>query len=86
MTSNMDCNRLVVEDHKAFVSNIDAHYVTGESLLIDFVYFIHPVRVSEQVTGGRGCDLDSNFVSLLAADCHRSLVGTYNASNKRSKT
>jgi hypothetical protein len=47
MTSNIDCNRLVVKDHKAFVSNIDAHYVTGESLLIDFVYFIHPVCVQQ---------------------------------------
>eukprot|EP00890_Picochlorum_soloecismus_P004048 jgi/Picsp_1/4644/NSC_02014-R1_uncharacterized glycosyltransferase aer61-like isoform 1 len=45
LTSNMDCNRLVVEDHKSFVSNIDAHYVTGESLLIDFVYFIHPTAI-----------------------------------------
>lgn len=45
MTSNIDCNRLVVQDYKDFVSNIDAHFVSGESLLIDFVYFIHPVCV-----------------------------------------
>ena len=84
MTSNIDCNRLVVKDHESFVSNIDAHYVTGESLLIDFVYFIHPV--CDQQTYEYNSDWDSNFVSLCAADRHRPLAGTYNASNRRSKT
>ena len=42
--------------HKAadFASMVDAKVVPGDSLIIDFVYFIHPVSLIWQHRHGQG--------------------------------
>ena len=44
MTSNLDLFSLKVKDMETFVTNIHADVADGETLLLDFIYFIHPVR------------------------------------------
>ncbi len=44
MTRNQDLNILHVDNATAFVDNLQWRMVTNDTLLFDFVYFLHPVR------------------------------------------
>ncbi len=46
MTRNQDLNVLHVNNAKAFAAGVDARVVTGDTLIFDFIYFLHPVRGS----------------------------------------
>jgi hypothetical protein len=41
---NVDVLRLDVADAGAFPGTVDARFVPGDTLMIDFLYFLHPVR------------------------------------------
>ena len=43
MTRNQDLNVLHVDNAPAFVDNLEWRVVTNDTLLFDFVYFLHPV-------------------------------------------
>ena len=43
MTRNQDLNVLHVDNATAFVDNLQWRVVTNDTLLFDFVYFLHPV-------------------------------------------
>lgn len=43
MTRNQDLNVLHVDDAKQWAAPLDAKVVTGDTLIFDFVYFLHPV-------------------------------------------
>ena len=45
MTRNQDLNVLHVDDAAAFVDGLTWRVITGDTLLFDFVYFLHPVRI-----------------------------------------
>jgi hypothetical protein len=47
MTRNQDLNVLHVDDAAAFVRGLRWRLVAGDTLLFDFVYFLHPVRAPE---------------------------------------
>ena len=46
MTRNQDLNVLHVNSAAEFVNTVDARVVKGDTLIFDFVYFLHPVRQS----------------------------------------
>ena len=46
MTRNQDLNVLHVDDAAAFVNGLLWRVITGDTLLFDFVYFLHPARTS----------------------------------------
>ena len=43
MTRNQDLNVLHVDDASQWAAPLDARVVTGDTLIFDFVYFLHPV-------------------------------------------
>lgn len=43
MTRNQDLNVLHVDDATAWVDGLDWRIITGDTLLFDYVYFLHPV-------------------------------------------
>jgi len=43
MTRNQDLNVLHVDNATAFANNLQWRVVTKDTLLFDFVYFLHPV-------------------------------------------
>ena len=43
MTRNQELNVLHVDDAASFVKSVDQRTVTGDTLIFDFVYFLHPV-------------------------------------------
>lgn len=43
MTRNQDLNVLHVDDASTWAAPLDARVVTGDTLVFDFVYFLHPV-------------------------------------------
>ncbi|EIE21972.1 hypothetical protein COCSUDRAFT_66769 [Coccomyxa subellipsoidea C-169] len=47
MTRNQDLNILHVDNATAFVDNLQWRMVTNDTLLFDFVYFLHPVHLLE---------------------------------------
>ncbi len=46
MTRNQDLNVLHVNSASEFTNTVDARVVKGDTLIFDFVYFLHPVRWS----------------------------------------
>ena len=44
MTRNQDLNVLHVNNASAFADSVTARVVPGDSLIFDFIYFLHPVR------------------------------------------
>ena len=46
MTRNQDLNVLHVDDAAASVRGLCWRLVAGDTLLFDFVYFLHPVRMA----------------------------------------
>ena len=43
MTRNQDLHVLHVDDAAAWVDGLDWRAITGDTLLFDYVYFLHPV-------------------------------------------
>ena len=43
MTRNQDLHVLHVDDAAAWVNGLDWRAITGDTLLFDYVYFLHPV-------------------------------------------
>ncbi len=43
MTRNQDLNVLHVADAGAFAASVSGRVVPGDSLIFDFIYFLHPV-------------------------------------------
>ena len=43
MTRNQDLNVLHVDDATQWAAPLDARVVSGDTLIFDFVYFLHPV-------------------------------------------
>ena len=43
MTRNQDLNVLHVADAGAFAASVSGRVVPGDSLVFDFIYFLHPV-------------------------------------------
>lgn len=43
MTRNQDLHVLHVDDAAAWVGGLDWRAITGDTLLFDYVYFLHPV-------------------------------------------
>ena len=43
MTRNQDLNVLHVDNASQWAAPLDAKVVTGDTLVFDFVYFLHPV-------------------------------------------
>lgn len=50
MTRNQDLNVLHVDDASKWAAPLDARVVTGDTLVFDFVYFLHPVSAADQST------------------------------------
>ena len=46
MTRNQDLNVLHVDDATQWAAPLDARVVSGDTLIFDFVYFLHPVSIS----------------------------------------
>lgn len=46
MTRNQDLNVLHVDDANTWAAPLDARVVTGDTLVFDFVYFLHPVSLA----------------------------------------
>ncbi len=46
MTRNQDLNVLHVDDANRWAAPLDAKVITVDTLIFDFVYFLHPVRLS----------------------------------------
>lgn len=46
MTRNQDLNVLHVDDANQWAAPLDAKVVSGDTLIFDFVYFLHPVSLS----------------------------------------
>ena len=45
MTRNQDLNVLHVDDAAQWAAPLDARVVSGDTLIFDFVYFLHPVSI-----------------------------------------
>lgn len=45
MTRNQDLNVLHVDDANQWAAPLDAKVVSGDTLIFDFVYFLHPVSI-----------------------------------------
>ena len=43
LTRNQDLNALHVANASTFVADLDVRVITGDTLVFDFVYFLHPV-------------------------------------------
>jgi len=43
MTRNQDLNVVHVDDANQWAAPLDAKVVSGDTLIFDFVYFLHPV-------------------------------------------
>ena len=43
MTRNQDLNVMHVADAGAFAASVSGRVVPGDSLIFDFIYFLHPV-------------------------------------------
>jgi hypothetical protein len=54
MTRNQELNVLHVKNSTEFAQGIDARIVSGDTLIFDFIYFLHPV-ITPHV--GRVCSL-----------------------------
>ncbi len=46
MTRNQELNVLHVKDAKAFAEGVNARVISGDTLIFDFIYFLHPVSSS----------------------------------------
>ena len=44
MSRNQDLNPLHVSDAALFLSSVDWRVVSGDTLVFDFIYFLHPAR------------------------------------------
>ena len=47
MTRNQDLNVLHVDDAAAWVGGLDCRMIIGDTLLFDYVYFLHPVCATQ---------------------------------------
>ncbi len=45
MTRNQELNVIHVNNASTFVDTVDTHIITGDTLIFDFIFFLHPVRV-----------------------------------------
>ena len=41
-----------VDNASAFVKTVDTHVITGDTLIFDFIFFLHPVSAA----GSLGCE------------------------------
>ena len=48
MSRNQDLNPLHVSDAAEFLSSVDWRVVSGDTLVFDFIYFLHPARSFQQ--------------------------------------
>lgn len=62
MTRNQDLNVLHVNDAKAFADGVDARIVTGDTLIFDFIYFLHPTAI------GHWCEMMFPLFSILRTE------------------
>ena len=62
MTRNQDLNVLHVDDANQWAAPLDARVVSGDTLIFDFVYFLHPVSMACVLQGTISLD----FVRVLA--------------------
>ena len=46
MSRNLDLNVLHVDDAAAWADNVAWRPVSGDTLVFDYVYFLHPVRLN----------------------------------------
>jgi hypothetical protein len=46
MTRNQELNVLHVKNSTEFAKGIDARIVSSDTLIFDFIYFLHPVRIN----------------------------------------
>ena len=46
LTRNQELNVLHIDNATTFADGMDARVVTGDTLIFDFIYFLHPVRRS----------------------------------------
>ena len=58
MTRNQDLNVLHVDNATAFVDNLKWRVVSLDTLLFDFVYFLHPVRCHVNLCAVHDCMTD----------------------------
>lgn len=70
LTQDIDLNALHVRSSQDFVRQLNATRVRGSTLLIDFVYFIHPVRW--RATWSQLDTLQGTFSSLFIVWIHGS--------------
>lgn len=49
MTRNQELNVLHVKNSTEFAQGIDARVVSGDTLIFDFIYFLHPVTAAEEL-------------------------------------
>lgn len=48
MTRNQDLNIMHVSNATSFVKSVKAHVIPGDTLIFDFIFFLHPVRLTFQ--------------------------------------
>ena len=44
ISRNQELVSLHVDDARAFARSVSAHAIPGDTIVFDFVYFLHPVR------------------------------------------
>ena len=45
MSRNQELNPLHVDNATSFVESVSYHVVPGDTLIFDFIFFLHPVRL-----------------------------------------
>lgn len=65
MTRNQDLNVLHVDNATAFVNGLQWRIIPNDTLLFDFVYFLHPVRFPSTLSAILHCK--AQFLSTMAS-------------------
>ena len=68
MTRNQDLNVLHVDDATQWAAPLDARVVSGDTLIFDFVYFLHPVSVSLSAQPATYYWKNNNITSLTVTN------------------
>jgi len=55
MTRNQDLNVVHVDDANQWAAPLDAKVVSGDTLIFDFVYFLHPVSCHKSMLQYMNC-------------------------------
>lgn len=70
MTRNQPLHVLHVDDAQSFIDSVDYRVVTGDTLIFDFIYFLHPVGLHDDGISQLGAagDMVQDGDTLLARD------------------